>query len=448
MSEIELEITDEEKRLASFRLSHYKFVQECNKHLGPLLYIDNYNKLTNREMIDTIIAADNASIIEIKNVKIQLAGDGLYIAKLLSELSYITTLDLNQAGIHNKELEPIAAALRRNNTLTRLNLNNNHISYEGLVVLTAALSYNTSLQTLALKNNIIRSQGAATLFSTKNNLHHLDLENNQIGPLGYKDYKDWIVNNSLISLNLRLNNINATSGQLLAEFLKHQTSIQQLDLSQCQLGYTGLQYITEALKFNSTLRELLLNDNDLCSTSVTLLASLLAVNNSIRKIDLSHNDANREGAIALASALTVNTGLTNLNLAHNSLDCHAVRQIASMLTQNSTLLSLDLNNNPIRDEGLAAILLALKYNKTLLHLDLTKAYIYDYRALCQDMTRTNERYLARNKPAKHDISIYINLAGCNYFNHLEILNLSDCNMGIESALAISTMLKVIRPLWS
>lgn len=435
-------IDDEEKRLARFRLSHHRLVQICNKHLGPTLALDDdygYSTIISiKDITDTIIAADNASIIEIKDIKIRLTGDGFYIARLLTELSYITILDLNQASIHNKELIPIAAALRRNNTLTSLNLDNNHISYEGIVVLASALEFNTALKNLSLQNNIIRSKGAAALFAIKNNLHSLDLKKNQIGPLGYEG---WTYNNFLIKLNLASNKINTTSGRLLAEFLKYNTSLQQLNLADCQLGYTGFQCLTEALKHNSTLRELLLTGNDLCSTSATQIADLLLVNNSIRVIDLSNNDVYTAGAIAIARSLNFNTGLIILNLACNNIRYNAARQIAHMLTNNNRLISLNLNNNPLSSSAVAAILLVLKHNKTLTDLNISKNNTQDFQGLYDELIKDNEKNMLKHRMPKYDISIYINLEKFNYFNYLEVLNFSKCHIGIGGALAIATMLK-------
>lgn len=415
-----------------------RFIHLMGCQTGSKLALCGYNCMSNKEIIDILIAADNSNIKKLSYIKIKTAGDGQHWARLLTKLPYITMLNLNEfklnSSVNNTELIPILSTLDKNNSLTSLNLNNNRIKFHEIHILGQVLETNKKLKHIYLKNNLIRSRGAATLFySLQFNtvLQELDLEKNQIGPLAYKS---WISNNSLTVLNLKLNNISTASGLLIANILKTDNHLTNLNLSQCQLGYTSIKYITTALQQNTTLRVLLLSDNDLCPQSGIQLAGLLAVNNSIRTLDLTKNDIQALGVTAIMKSLVRNSGLVNLNLAHNNIRYGAARHIAYFIMNNKFLYYLNLSNNSLYTEGTVAIYLALKYNKTLVELNISYNDCYNFDYI--EMTRENERQMKKYNRIK-----YNSLDKFNYFNYLEILKLDGLNIVLEGAIALANMLK-------
>eukprot|EP00435_Cladocopium_sp_Y103_P019087 s843_g4.t1 len=89
----------------------------------------------------------------------------------------------------------------------------------------------------------------------------------------------------------------------LAEALKMNTSVANINLEHNKIGSEGAEALAEALKINQSA-----------------LAEALKMNRSVTKIDLVFNNIGAEGAKALAEALKMNTSVTNIDLGWNYID--------------------------------------------------------------------------------------------------------------------------------
>ena len=196
-----------------------------------------------------------------------------------------------------------------------------------------------------------------------------------------------MVNASLRMLNLHDNPVSAGVVQI-AESLKHNHSLLEIYLGRCSIAEKGCKAIGDALMVNRTLQLLDLHDNPI-STSVAHIAESLKHNCSLLEINLGNCDIPGRGAKAIGDALIVNKSLQVLDLSGNRISAGVAESLEHKLEINSnsgksgrvgrakTKVSLvkrsfevlDLQGNPI-STGVAHIAESLKHNHSLLKINL------------------------------------------------------------------------------
>ena len=122
---------------------------------------------------------------------------------------------------------------------------------------------------------------------------------------------------SLTHLEESSDALGAERGLWLAEALKANNILQQLNLRGNSLGETGARALGEALKVNTTLKELLLRRNKVGADGASALGEALKVNTALLKLDLEDNSVRKDGASALGEALKVNATLKELIVRRN-----------------------------------------------------------------------------------------------------------------------------------
>ena len=146
-------------------------------------------------------------------------------------------------------------------------------------------------------------------------------------------------------LNLRDNMIPASGAVALAAALRHNTNLQELDLSaNPELGHEGAVALSGALVHNTTLLSLNLGG---CSLG-------------------------DDGCMALAQSLRSFGGLRHLSLYSNSISDAGVTELASAAAANCGVLrSLELRGNPlVGAQGVAALTAAACANPALTRIEL------------------------------------------------------------------------------
>ncbi|KJE93094.1 hypothetical protein CAOG_003935 [Capsaspora owczarzaki ATCC 30864] len=148
--------------------------------------------------------------------------------------------------------------------------------------------------------------------------------------------------------------------EAIAEALKVNTTMSELDLGKNQIGVAGAQSIAEALKVNTTLTTLYLDRNQIGDAGAEAIAEALKVNTTVNVLDLRLCHIGYAGVLALAEALKVNTTVTMLYLGKNAIGDAGAQAIAETLKVNTTLTWLNLPQNCIGNSGTRAIVEALK----------------------------------------------------------------------------------------
>lgn len=226
-------------------------------------------------------------------------------------------------------------------------------------------------------------------------VQHIDLERSggKKLPVAYLKALFSVLSSSKYVTRLKLAKTGVTDhvAEAVADFLRCNTSVSDLDLTKNGLTDVGCQLIAAALKKRSSrnnsysaLRRLTLDGNTqishvgiqaLCDaipdTEIRILklgkltlgvagaeavAALLQLPECpLQKLDLRSCQLGDLGASALAAALTTNISLQFLCLSRNGIGDAAVRDFAAALRRNSKLRALDLQCNGFTDAGAAAV---------------------------------------------------------------------------------------------
>ncbi len=192
------------------------------------------------------------------------------------------------------------------------------------------------------------------------------------------------INAVLSELQLPGNVVRALGAQALAEALKVNASVTKLDLNSNELGEAGARHLANALRGgNASLTELQLDLNRIGPEGAKAIADSLthaaaSGNQTLKKLDCGSNAVGDTGALAFAAMLRANTTLTELSLFTDGIEDAGVSAIAEALRSNTTLVSLNLNRNAIGPVGAAALAETLKSgNTTLTKLDLASSKFND-----------------------------------------------------------------------
>ena len=123
--------------------------------------------------------------------------------------------------------------------------------------------------------------------------------------------------------------------------------------------------LTVDLKDCTDLQLYLGNTNDIGDIGATALAEALKGNTELTDLNLWYNNIGDIGATALAEAIKGNTALTYLGLRGNNIGDIGAAAFAEVLKGNTVLTTLYLSFNNIGDIGARAIVEALKGNTAL-----------------------------------------------------------------------------------
>ncbi|XP_022784669.1 nucleotide-binding oligomerization domain-containing protein 1-like [Stylophora pistillata] len=223
---------------------------------------------------------------------------------------------------------------------------------------------------LDLMNNNIGPLGCLEICKllkcSKSQLSWLGLIKNQLTDEGAKYLAEAIKNNScqLRTLFLIYNNITDTGTQHLAEAISNNCQLHTLDLSDNNITDIGAKYLAEAINNNCQLRSLILYNNNLTDTGAQHLAEAINNNNcQLHTLDLSDNNITDIGAKYLAEAINNNCQLRWLILYNNNITDTGAQHLAEAIkNDNCQLRLLYLSENYITDTGAQHLAEAINNN--------------------------------------------------------------------------------------
>ena len=132
------------------------------------------------------------------------------------------------------------------------------------------------------------------------------------------------------------------------------SGVVSVDLSFNEIDNAGVRSLAEMLRTNTTLKDLNLRHNYFYDDGATTLCDALRVNVSLSRLVLTSNCIGDVGAASLAEALHMNTGITELQLASTSIGFAGAKALAQALIVNRTLTSLTWGS--IRKSEMLALL--------------------------------------------------------------------------------------------
>ena len=239
-----------------------------------------------------------------------------------------------------------------------------------------------SLKVLDLSFNHITHEGIEHLIPIITNLTHLSVAHNpNIGDDGIKLFsKPPLKFSSLIQLDIRYIGM-TIDGALygLREYVKHNNSLQSLEISNNNIKGIGLEPILtsrmEDLRsyngdsLNTSLVRLSIRNCNFVYISSFFMIALL-VYKTLKHLEISENRIRDVGIFFLSFFLEKHVALVQLSAHSCGFHSEGGKSIAGMLQVNKTLKYLNISNNDIGDDGIVAITHSVKGNTTLVQLKI------------------------------------------------------------------------------
>ena len=407
---------------------------------------------TNRRL-DTLLSKLSLESLTITGYdRILHYEDCVAITHHLNTTSTLKHINISEMKFSNVSgLLLLLKALQDHPTLQQKNIKNLHIIIDGddeakdWAQLYEEYSHVMSESDDTMKATGISDDGAVALSQV---LHHnstmqeLDLSNNSISDAGAVALAQALHHNSTMQeLDLSNNSISDAGAVALAQAL-HNSTMQKLDLSNNSISDDGAVALSQVLHHNSTMQELDLSNNSISDDGAVALAQVLHHNSTMQELDLSNNSISDDGAVALAQALH-NSTMQKLDLSNNSISDDGAVALSQVLHHNSTMQELDLSNNSISDDGAVALAQVLHHNSTMQELDLSNNSISDDGAVALAQALHHNSTMQKLDLSNNSISDDGAVALAQALHHnstMQKLDLSNNSISDDGAVALAQAL--------
>ena len=200
--------------------------------------------------------------------------------------------------------------------------------------------------------------------------------NSATGPSVVSLFKALERNTCLKTLDLSDNYISAGEhseavGQAIEGMLRVNQSLQVLKLYDCDLHDTVIGHIATGLTHNTSLQELDISENRSVTSDgwVQFFQAIQKGTTSLQTLDISVNNLRSKGVIALSQMLLYNKIITALSIidisSSETITTEAWIQLFQVLRQHPTLSILNISENNLGREGLIALGVYVRHNKKI-----------------------------------------------------------------------------------
>ena len=404
---------------------------KSNKHLKSLLLNDNNLRSSANIILKSLTTITTLTVLYLNNNQITQESDEILASVIMCNTG-LEELHLygNNLGVGTLKL---AKALQHITTLRILVLGNNNIPQEACDELALAIKSNKHLKSLLLNDNLCSSANIILKpLTTITTLTVLYLNNNQIPQEAGEALASVIMHNTgLEELYLSDNNLGVGTLKI-AKALQCITTLRILGLGNNNIPQEACDELALAIKSNKHLKSLLLNNNNLRSSANVILKSLTTIT-TLTVVNLNNNQIPQEADEALASVIMHNTGLEELHLYGNNLGVGTLK-LAKALQHITTLRILVLDDNNIPQEACDELALAIKSNKHLKSLwlndnNLSSSANVILKSLTTIITLTVLN-LSNNQITQEADEVLASVIMCNTGLEELYLNDNDLNVGI------------------
>ncbi|CAK9058007.1 unnamed protein product [Durusdinium trenchii] len=238
-------------------------------------------------------------------------------------------LQLSKVPIEDVDQQELSESLKSNQFLQSLWLTGNELTAEGARALGEGIASNQSLRTLRINYN------------------------GRMGVEGVEHIMNAVAANPrLQSFHFGDNDLQAEGLLIVTTALALHTGLRHLDLSWAgNIGVTGAQALAQLLRSNRRLEELRLTENDVGPEGGKAIAEA-AAQSSLRLLLCDYNSIQDDGAKAIACMIRSNDTIKTLGLHANAMTAMGVEVICEALKSNKTLLNIDLRHNRCGDLGI------------------------------------------------------------------------------------------------
>lgn len=129
--------------------------------------------------------------------------------------------------------------------------------------------------------------------------------------------------------------------------------------------------LTDSLLENNSIENLNLSFCEVGEKGIVYFSSFLNTTKKLKFLDLSNNQFNQQSTISFTNSLSVNKTIKNLNLSSCRLEDQSIVYLAESFESNYTLNSVDISSNLLTDQGIQFIVYSLFKNDSILRIDFS-----------------------------------------------------------------------------
>ena len=315
----------------------------CIKALG----FSNFN--LSEELVSEIASSlkSHTSLEKVHLCNSNLKSSVIILLEVLTTISTLKVLDLQSNGLTEEVGNSLASVIINNKQLEVLFLDNNNIS-AGAMNIVKALKNINSLKMLGLNNNNLPkeiSHELAGIIKSNCYLELLTLSSNNLQSSAIEILQHLTKISTLKVLNMGNNLIGEKAGEVLATVILYNTALQQLYLSNDNLG-EGILEVAQALQHIISLESINLGNNNVPKEASCELALAIKSNKHLERLWLCDNNLH-SSALIILQAMTNTSTLKDLNIDNNQISKVGGEVLASVMINNTGLRELHISNNNI-----------------------------------------------------------------------------------------------------
>ena len=326
----------------------------------------------------------------------------IYCSILFNVLTHLKTLQRLDIWVNNmkecafdiKECEDLQEMLKTNNSLQYLKIGWNILNGFTTEHIAVGLVHNHSLKELDISMNNICSVGATSIFRALVNnttLESLNMSWNKLQSTPYSPSLPTSPSNTsslsppsqllaqptpalstahCLPLSLSCTPHDGGVGAAMADMLSQNSTLTELNVSECGLTLQSCVSIFKVLKHNSSLKKLYISGTPFDQAASETLADMLSLNSTLTELNVSDFGLTPQACVSMFKALKHNSSLKKLNIRQTTFDRAASESLADLLSCNHSLTELDISDCDCRPKVLARVLL---HNTTLI-----KVYVWEW----------------------------------------------------------------------
>ncbi|KAL4496015.1 hypothetical protein ABPG72_015437 [Tetrahymena utriculariae] len=297
--------------------------QHTIKNLKQINIYNISNKYDSNDDITFLKESENSNLIQKK-----LGIDSFFFEEESLESNQIqNVIDLSEKTISEQFAKIIIQILNRpdKSNFTVLKIENNNLTSQILEILFSQLPQ--QIQEIDLGSNNLGSQDLSLCLnplsqkSFNSNLKILNLENNQIGDIGFNQIYSALLEYNLSMLNLSQNNLTDDCSESFSNLLKN-TDLNELYISQNNITSEGALYLAQGLEENCSLQVLDLSKNNIgfplgLNACLSIINSTSNKNSKLKHLDLSYNNISYEESLEISKSIQQNNSLFGIHYFGN-----------------------------------------------------------------------------------------------------------------------------------
>ena len=392
---------------------------------------------------------------------------------ILTDLDYLTSLELSNCNLDEESLLCILEALISLSSLCELNLKFNVISEMAAIKLARVISNNSTITKLKLTLTYTSVAKIASPCRALSSLHFIDWNFSSFFYSHFNCSSEFCLESVILNANVNTeNNCYASIEKGIKEithltftncgcakyfaYLELLSSLQHLDVNTCRLPY---DVISNTIKSNAGLKHVNVSycywekivydpyilEDDMFYEVVKSLASL----QQLEHINISGNKVTDKIAEAIAVAIYRNKRLQHLDLSRCQMQSAALQTVLNVLIDLNHLRYLDVSFNHFTKEAMKNLRKMIANNKELVNLKLVDCQLNENECIVNENSSQLLKHL-RFLELKQNIlttKVILTLTKVITINaYLQHLDISHCKLAEEAMMAMINCLKSINSL--